>query len=670
MSSRQRGKGKSYLRRSTSRQELGIRNQLEWAIAEAIKLGVSLDARLEDIDYMEGHALRQLKDIFLDDGVTGADLEREAFTLFRKSVLADRSVSHVFIYQADRFARPEQAVAGMQLEIELLLAGVTVVFHNRLSEPRNRGLQYFAQNMTLLYEYSQSGQFLEDLAERVLRAQATGARKGLWAGGVPPYGFGRVLVDANDKVIDELPDGTYVRRDGCHVRIRPKDKEKIAVWLQILSWYSHGWGVKRIARQLNELGIPSPGAGREVVVQGVRRMASGKWDHRRVGRLIENRAIIGEVEYGKEALGAHRRFSHEGPRLLTDADRKPNGKAKSTRNDTRSRVVAPTGFEGAASREVFDACQEQKRQRGESQRGIRRSSPTDYPLSTRVYDLSPGCRKLMYGTKVDERRLYVCSKYSESKGRECQRNFIDAEAALRFTLAVLQQRVVQVGGRRQLRDRLMRLAVSRTNSSVHQPQSELKLAEEQHRRLEKELRIVGANLARSVEPDVFATVEAEFKALKRSVDQHDQRIRELRSRVDRSSARATPDEEVDKAMRLFDQLERISSDPAAREEVSDVLRNLNFLMGLQFAANPRKRPARIPAGGLITLGDPHSPIVRKHTEGVRPPVPDGSDVGDNPAVAGKELPTVGSGSRRQEACVGKGAGDSTPATRRVSENRD
>src|SRR5580658_4005150 len=138
MPARRTSRALTYLRRSSSRQELGIRNQLEWAIAEAAKLGVSLDADLCDVDQMEREGLKQFKSIFLDDGVTGANLQREAFTLFRNTALRDRSVSHLFIHKSDRFARPEQATEACTMEIELLLAGITVVFHNRIANPRER----------------------------------------------------------------------------------------------------------------------------------------------------------------------------------------------------------------------------------------------------------------------------------------------------------------------------------------------------------------------------------------------------------------------------------------------------------------------------------------------------------------------------------------------------
>src|ERR1700685_4347315 len=359
--------------------------------------------------------------------------------------------------------------------------------------------------------------------------------------------------------------------------------------------------------------------------------------------------------FGKEALGAHRRYSPIGPRLLTAADRSPDGKPKQVNNIGTPRIVASAGYDPAANRELFDACQEQKRQRGESQRGIRRSSPADYPLSTRVFDLSDDCGSLMYGSKEHGRRLHLCSKYSESKGRECHRNFVDAEAALRFTLAVLKQRVVQLDGRREIRERLTQLAARQGGSHSDQHRCELDRAEERQRSLERDLRVIGANLARQIDDDVFAMIEAEFKAKKWEVDCHNQRLLALRAQIERANGSATPLEDVGRALALFDQLERITNDLAARADIAELLGKLSFLMGLRFAANPcGKKPLQIPAGGIITLGDPDSPISKKHLSGVRPPVANGGGSGGIPAGAGDNRPAVGSRSRRQEA-MGKGA---------------
>src|SRR4051794_21026664 len=108
MSVRALNEARVYVRRSTSKQGTGIESQLEWAIAESRKLGVKLDAAPDDLRHMVERKLTHHKDIYLDDGVTGADLDRPGFAAFRRDAAADRRVSHVLIHMSDRFARPDQ----------------------------------------------------------------------------------------------------------------------------------------------------------------------------------------------------------------------------------------------------------------------------------------------------------------------------------------------------------------------------------------------------------------------------------------------------------------------------------------------------------------------------------------------------------------------------------
>jgi hypothetical protein len=56
---------------------------------------------------MPAHQLIKYRGIYLDDGVSGSDLNRPAFQRLQKDLEEDSSISPVFIHQRDRFARPE-----------------------------------------------------------------------------------------------------------------------------------------------------------------------------------------------------------------------------------------------------------------------------------------------------------------------------------------------------------------------------------------------------------------------------------------------------------------------------------------------------------------------------------------------------------------------------------
>src|SRR5215207_4444740 len=118
MSARRPNEARVYLRRSTRKQGSGIESQLDWAITQARQLGVTIDATLTDLQHIVGRKLTRYKHIYLDDGITGADLDRPGFTAFRRDACADVRVSHVLIHMPDRFARPEQASKAMLMEQE------------------------------------------------------------------------------------------------------------------------------------------------------------------------------------------------------------------------------------------------------------------------------------------------------------------------------------------------------------------------------------------------------------------------------------------------------------------------------------------------------------------------------------------------------------------------
>jgi hypothetical protein len=119
--------------------------------------------------------------------------------------------------------------------------------------------------------------------------------------------------------------------------------DKIAIWGLILDMYHRGAGLKRIAEHLNGLGIPSPGAGRVRTDDGVRHRVSGKWSAGAVRDLIRNPAILSVQTYGRRSEGRHRRVSENGPRKLTDSDRRPDGNPKLVENDRSVVISKATG---------------------------------------------------------------------------------------------------------------------------------------------------------------------------------------------------------------------------------------------------------------------------------------------------------------------------------------
>jgi hypothetical protein len=328
----------------------------------------------------------------------------------------------------------------MQIEKKLLLAGITIVHTDGVTPPMRRGDQNILRDLELLLAYYQGGEELRKHAERVLGAQQKLAEGGNRVGGNAPYGFVRVLVDANGSIVEELSPGKTVRQQGCHVRVMPKFPEKIAVWLQILAWKEQGWGIKRIAKALNDRGIPSPDAGRTRTDRGVKHYVTGKWSQNTVAELCRNPIIVGFQEYGKRSEGKIRRLGKAGPRLLEDeTDRSAQGQPRTIVNDPVLRINKQVG-EAQFDLERWQTVQRQMDARGRNQRGIPRSKdPARYPLACRLVDLTDNCGSILYGRMTHSRAVYTCGRYMRTAGAECASNQVDAEAILRLTLKTLKQ---------------------------------------------------------------------------------------------------------------------------------------------------------------------------------------------------------------------------------------
>jgi hypothetical protein len=630
--------GLSYHRRSTGKQEISLPSQVEWAVEAARQHGVPLDASLADLAHMQARGMHRYKAIRLDDGITGADLNRPGFRALIDDVLGDKSISHVFIYKRDRFARPADAMAASQLEKQLLTAGVTIVFSDAVSAPIAYGEQAILRDIELLLAYYQGGEELRKHAERVLGFQRVLAQGGYRTGGNAPYGFGRVLVDGSGAVLEELPRGKTVRQPGCHVRVVPKDPAKIAVWLQILEWKAQGLGCKRIAQRLNERNIPSPDAGRTRTDRGVPHRVSGRWSPNTVAELVRNPIIVGVQEYGRRSEGSIRRLGAAGPRPLDEArDLTPERAVRVITNDPSLRTAREVG-EAQYERTKWHAVQQQTQQRGRNQRGIPRAKdPVRYPLSCRLYDMTDGCGSVLYGRTTQGRPVYTCGRYMKTSGAECASNQVDAEAVLRFTLRTLRQFAEREGNREKLREKLLERA-----RRAPQPAELDYVAQERARLqarladLQEERTTIEYRMARERNDELYAALSRQYSAAQAEQAAVEDALRRLAN--DRAGAKVqSPEANADAALAILADVARIASDPASRAEVGPLLKRLGVEIGLTFGPaikGKTRRVQRLLSGRMVFGGTPlpvppfgadNVDVARPYSASPTPAAPSGRD---------------------------------------------
>lgn len=612
MKSRPKNHALMYERRSDDGQEASLRQQFDWAKAKSEAMGVPFRGTYADIEEMQRKRLHHQKDIYLDDAISGGDLTRPGFRQFLKDAIADLTVSHVYVFKRDRLGRPQALLEMMQLEQELIASGVTLVTHDKTYTPEDIKGNELMYLLGGLIEYQEHGRFSPRLGDRIVFVQQSMASRGLSTGGRAPYGFGRALVGPDDTFVKWLEDGENVRRAEHHVRFLPRDEEKIGLWCTMLEWRAEGVSCKKIAARLNEMGIPSPDAGRVRRDHGSEHRVPGKWHPNTIRDLCSNPIIAGIKEYGRRSEGRYRRVGVGGPRELEDHDLRPDGQPKLLENPEEVRVLAGSGGEARFDPERWQALQPKKATIDDVRRnnGRKANNPDRYALSTRIIDLTDGCGSVMHGMPIDNKLKYACGRYYNSAYTECNHNTVDANAITTMLIDALVELVDKAGGREVIRDRLLAKARAEAEPGAGSeepsglPQLRKRLAD-----IEDNITTVERRMATEKDDTRYAAIARTFDSLVAERDAVTQQMTELAMPKPASKPEMTPEEQVDALMATIDDLSKLTKDGTANQKIRQLVLRLGIFIGLEFEERDwGKRRVRRLRRGVIAFGEDNLPV--------------------------------------------------------------
>lgn len=456
------GRGIVYIRRSRSKQEKSLKQQLAWAIERAHADEVELRVKHGDETRAIRKGVHVLGDLYLDDAITGADLNRPGFLAFIRRAKEDSVITHVFFWKRDRFARPEEALHAVELEKSIRCAEKTVVTSTGQFPPIADRQNSMGDDIQMLIEYSEAGRFRPDLAQKVLRAAAANAESGYSTGRRAPYGFGRFLVDVETRQVKRrLEDKETTGKEGCKVLIlpgdAPEDRRKLRVVRRIALEYHDGLGgLQAIAARLNADGIPSPDAGRKRNGRPV----SGKWTISSVREVLEQPLYIGKVPWARHGEGAVYRYDRtkaERARKLTPAETEPDGgnglarKLSKREKEDWVLVSSPIPYKPIVSEDIWQANYRKLRDRGskgQGRRGVPRcSDPNKYPLRV----VCGMCGQPMQGTRHDGVRVFSCSTYLNTNAKKCAHNWIERDRVVAFVVNAVRESLSADGQKDALR---------------------------------------------------------------------------------------------------------------------------------------------------------------------------------------------------------------------------
>jgi DNA invertase Pin-like site-specific DNA recombinase len=284
---------------------------------------------------------------FEDEGISGAAVSRPGLedlcAFVQRQFYARDPVRYLLLIDLDRFLRRDSISTGAWLD-KLRTHGLRYIIttaqrfdlHNSL----DRTLIALGSDFTREPELrAKSNHALNGMAER--------ARRGLWMGGAPPYGY-------------------RLGTDG-HLTPGPEDEVEVLRW--IFRTYASGrLTATGIARELNARGVKA------------RRSKGGHWCQRTVLAMLKNRAYLGCTAWGGQMVGRYHRlekgmvvpredkYDREQQQLLRKLKHLPVSLA-----GDEDLIVCPGAHPALIDRELFDACQRQRERNKENY-----SAPRDF----------------------------------------------------------------------------------------------------------------------------------------------------------------------------------------------------------------------------------------------------------------------------------------------------
>lgn len=225
--------------------------------------------------------------IYADEGVSGTiPFEERAEGRKLLEDARQKKFNLVFVYKVDRLGRADLVTHIARHHLETLGVGL-----RSLTEPFDTSTPHGRFMFGIFASFAQLER--DNIRERSMAGTDRVMKSGKWSGGIVPYGYrrgasGYLEVNEDPLLGKMISEAELVRT--------------------IFRWAEERLSTLKIARRLNEMGIPPHYTkdGRQVL-RGKRKVhTAGKWHAHRVGNMIHNTTYMGLHIYGKRSPDAHR----------------------------------------------------------------------------------------------------------------------------------------------------------------------------------------------------------------------------------------------------------------------------------------------------------------------------------------------------------------------------
>lgn len=221
-----------------------------------------------------------------DEGKTGLIADRPGFqNILRNWVTNPKAPAYdyILVFDVSRWGRFQDTDESGYYEYLARKSGKMVIYVPRGIPTEEQKLSYALQT-TL--ERHMAAEYSAALSRKVFYGSVNVSKKGYSAGGLPPYGLGRLLLDEQRRPIQLLKRGERKMISNQRVTFKPLKDRSTHVVREIFSFFVHdNNSLHDIARILNERGIPSPG-GRS-------------WSTQTIRHILDNENYLGVKVYNK-----------------------------------------------------------------------------------------------------------------------------------------------------------------------------------------------------------------------------------------------------------------------------------------------------------------------------------------------------------------------------------
>lgn len=284
--------------RKESVQTPAVKNGMKvWNAALYIRLSVEFNGQRGDSletqkKIMESFAALhpdiQVSGIYTDNGITGRTFERAAFQQMLADI-EDGKINCIIVKDLSRLGR-STIDTGYYIEKYFPVRQVRFIAVN--DQYDSEANQNNGEHIILPFKNMVNEAYAADISRKVRSQTRQSMKSGNYIGARPPYGY---------------------RKDpeNCHKLI--VNEETAPAVRDIFQWAADGVSLNRIATQLNEQGIITPGfyLVKCGLIKPGRLMGSGNWQTWTVTKILADEVYVGDMVQGKTKTIGHKQVPTE-----------------------------------------------------------------------------------------------------------------------------------------------------------------------------------------------------------------------------------------------------------------------------------------------------------------------------------------------------------------------